>query len=147
MKTTRSAIRLAALGVAIAFCASAMAETATTQQPAKPHAAKKKAAAAAAASEAGQGGKLDEAYGILASCDHDYKGHRKSAMHKIEEAAKVLGQTLHGDGAGHEKQLTSDEGVRKAQSVLEGAVSGLAGKARRHVEQAIHQLSVALSVK
>lgn len=151
MKTKLFALRFAALATAIAFSAGAMAETTTPEQPAAPHHAGKKkqaaAIAAAAASESAQGPKLDEAYGILATCDHDYKGHRKSAMHKIEEAAKILGQTLHGDGKGHEKQMTSDEGVRQAQSILENAVGGLAGKARRHVEAAIKQLSVALTVK
>ena len=33
-------------------------------------------------------GLLDQAYGLLRSADHDYKGHRARAMHQIEAAAK-----------------------------------------------------------
>jgi len=129
-----------------------MADVVAQEQPVPRHALKRKEALAAAAangaaSSTAQVGKLHEAYEVLASLDHDYKGHRALAMHKIEAAAKILGSRVGGGGKGHEKQVTSDEGIRKAQSILEGAVGGLIGKPRRHIQEAIHQLTIALRVK
>jgi mevalonate kinase len=149
MKTSFSlfAIRSAALGLAIAIAISAQGATAhetTNAPPAKAGKAGKKKAAAAAGNEAQL---LDQAYGLLASADHDYDGHRLNAMHKIEDAAKALGSKLSGGGKGGEKQGTSDSQVKSAQSLLEQAVSGLKGKPHHHVEEAIRQLNVALKVK
>jgi len=90
---------------------------------------------------------LRQAYGELASADHDYKGHRLAAMKKIDEAGKLLGVKLHGDGKDHEKQGISDEHLRIAQGLLGQAASGLSGKALKRVQAAERDLSVALSVK
>jgi hypothetical protein len=90
---------------------------------------------------------LRQAYGELASADHDYKGHRASAMRQLNEAAKVLHITLHGDTKEHEKQGLSDDHLKSAQSLLTEAASGLSGKALKHVTAAEKDISVALSLK
>jgi hypothetical protein len=92
-------------------------------------------------------GLLSQAYSALSAADHDYHGHRARAMRLIEHAAKELGFSLHGDGHGHEGQITSDDQLRTAQGLLQQAVTGLPAKAQEHVQKAIEQISVALSMK
>jgi hypothetical protein len=90
---------------------------------------------------------LSQAYGELASADHDYKRHRAAAMKKLEAAAKELGTTLHGNTKEHEKQGISDDHLKIAQGLLQQAASGLTGKALKRVEAAEKDISIALSVK
>ncbi len=90
---------------------------------------------------------LRQAYAALEVADHDYKGHRVAAMKQIEEAGKVLGVTIRGEGKGHEKQSVSDNQLRQAQGLLEQAKPALSGQALHHVEAAIKQISTALSIK
>jgi hypothetical protein len=90
---------------------------------------------------------IDQAYGLLSHADHDYKGHRKHAMRDIEAAARELGSKLSGDGHGKEQQGTSDSQLHQAESLLQQAVGGLAGKPLRHIHDALKQLGIALSVK
>jgi len=90
---------------------------------------------------------LVQAYTALERADHDYKGHRVAAMKEIERAGKLLGVTIRGGGKGHEKQGVSDEQLRTAQSLLAQAQAGLSGKPRRHVDRALRQLNIALSIK
>ena len=92
-------------------------------------------------------GFLVQAYTALEQADHDYKGHRKAAMKQIEAAAKILGVSVHGDSKGHEKQSVSDTQLRTAQGLLQQAQSGLSGKALKHVDKALQELSIALSIK
>jgi hypothetical protein len=92
-------------------------------------------------------GLLVRAYTTLEQADHDYKGHRKAAMKQIEAAAKLLGVKVGGDGKGHEKQGVSDAQLRTAQGLLQQAQSGLRGKPLGHVNKALQQLSIALSIK
>ena len=92
-------------------------------------------------------GLLVQAYTTLAQADHDYKGHRVAAMKQIEAAAKLLGVSVRGDGKGHEKQGVSDAQLRTAQGLLQQARSGLNGKPLGHVNKALQQLSIALSIK
>jgi hypothetical protein len=91
-------------------------------------------------------GLLNQAYTALKAADHDYQGHRMRAMWHIEAAAKSLGVTLQGDGQGQEAQATSDQQLHTAQGLLKQAVTDLPGKAKFHVEKAIEQLSVALTI-
>ena len=91
-------------------------------------------------------GLLVQAYTTLEQADHDYKGHRIAAMKQIEAAAKLLGVKVRGDGRGHEKQGVSDAQLRTAQGLLQQAQPGLSGKALRHVNKALQQLSIALSI-
>ena len=90
---------------------------------------------------------LVQAYTTLEQADHDYKGHRIAAMRQIEAAAKLLGVQVRGDGRGHEKQVVSDAQLRTAQGLLQQARTGLSGKPLRHVNIALQQLSIALSIK
>jgi len=90
---------------------------------------------------------LSQAYFTLGSADHDYKGHRIAAMRQIEAAGKSLGVNVHGDGKVREAQAVSDQQLRTAQGLLEQARTGLAGKPLKHVNQAIHHLSTALSIR
>ncbi len=90
---------------------------------------------------------LRQAYVHLAVADHDYKGHRVRAMKQIEAAAKLLGIDLKGDGKGHEVQGVSDEHLRTAQGLLQQAAPGLTGKPLTHINNAIKQLTTALSIR
>ena len=96
---------------------------------------------------ASSGDLLRQAYTTLEAADHDYKGHRAAAMKQIEAAAEVLGINIKGDGKGHEKQGVSDTQLKTAQGLLEQARAGLTGKALKHVDNALKQLSIALSIK
>jgi len=90
---------------------------------------------------------LAQAYTSLERADHDYKGHRVEAMKQVAAAGKLLGITIRGDGKGHEKQGLSDDQLRKAQGLLQEARSRLNGKALKHVDKAIQQISIALTIK
>jgi hypothetical protein len=92
-------------------------------------------------------GLLNQASGELAAANHDYKGHRAGAMRHVEEAARMLGVNLHGDGRIRENQVVSDAHLRNAQALLNEAGSGLAGKSLRHVVAAERQISIALSIR
>jgi hypothetical protein len=92
-------------------------------------------------------GLLVQAYTTLELADHDYKGHRVAAMKQIEAAAKLLGVIVRGDGKAHERQGVSDAQLRTAQGLLQQARSGLSGKPLKHVDRALQQLSIALSIK
>ena len=92
-------------------------------------------------------GLLTQAYAALATADHDYKGHRARAMKQIEAAAKELGVTVKGDGHVKEVQVASDQQLRAAQSLLQQAAPALHGNARMHVDKALEQLSIALSIR
>ena len=99
------------------------------------------------AGPSGPGALLTQAYATLSVADHDYKGHRIAAMKQIEAAGVVLGVKVQGDGKGHEQQGTSDEQLRTAQGLLQQAVPNLTGKALKHVNKAIEQISTALTIK
>lgn len=90
---------------------------------------------------------LVNAYHQLESADHDYHGHRVRAMRQIENAARLLGANVHGDGHDREKQGLSDEHLRQAESMLSDATGRLAGRPLRHVREALNQLTIALNVK
>lgn len=90
---------------------------------------------------------LREAYFTLAAADHDYKGHRAAAMKQIEQAVKLLGGDVKGDGKNRERQGASDAQLRAAQNLLHQASPGLSGAPAKHVDQAIKQISTALSIK
>ena len=90
---------------------------------------------------------LVQAYAVLEKADHDYNGHRIAAMKQIEAAGKLSGVNVRGDGKGHEKQGISDEQLRTAKGLLEQAQGGLTGRAKKHVNKAIGDLSTALKIK
>lgn len=90
---------------------------------------------------------LNDAYATLAQAKHDYKGHRVRAMKQIEAALGELGGKISSTGRNREPQGTSDAQLRAAQGLLEQARAGLSGKALKHVEAAINQISIALSIR
>jgi hypothetical protein len=92
-------------------------------------------------------GLLVQAYTTLEQADHDYKGHRIAAMKQIEAAARLMRVHVRGDGRAHEKQGVSDAQLRTAQGLLQQAQSGLRGKPLKHLNKALQQLSIALSIK
>lgn len=94
---------------------------------------------------------LRSAYMVLVEADHDYKGHRIRAMHEIEKACDILGTDIRGDGKGHENQGASDQQLRQAGQMLEQALSMAQSQGQnnvvKHINNAIKQLSIALSIK
>ncbi len=95
---------------------------------------------------------LIQAYDTLAVADHDYKGHRAHAMKAIEAACKLLGTNIAGRGKGHEKQALSDEQLRSVLASIQQvrgslAVAGSQPQVVKHLDVAIDQLTVALSIK
>lgn len=90
---------------------------------------------------------LNDAYATLAQAKHDYKGHRVRAMKQIELALGELGGKISGKGRNHEPQGTSDAQLRAAQGLLEQAEAGLSGKSLKHVQAAVSQISIALSIR
>lgn len=90
---------------------------------------------------------LNDAYATLAQAKHDYKGHRVKAMKQIELALGEVGAKVTRTGKNHEPQGTSDAQLRAAQSLLQQASHELSGKALKHVDAAISQISTALSIR
>ena len=90
---------------------------------------------------------LDDAYATLAQAKHDYKGHRVKAMKQIELALGEKGAKVSGKGKAHEPQGASDAQLRAAQALIQQAVPQLSGKALKHADAAISQISTALSIR
>jgi hypothetical protein len=90
---------------------------------------------------------LTQAYATLSVADHDYKGHRVAAMKQIAAAGKLVGVAEMGNGKGHEQQVVSDQQLKTATGLLQQALPGLPPNAQKHVNKALEQLSIALSIK
>jgi hypothetical protein len=94
---------------------------------------------------------LHRAYRILATGDHDYKGHRVKAMGAVKAAAALLGLDLSGDDRDKEKQVLSDDELREAQGLLQQVLSSDSVQGQKavsvHLNTAIKQISIALSIK
>jgi hypothetical protein len=94
---------------------------------------------------------LRKAYIALSRADHDYDGHRLKAMGQTSEAARILGETLAGDGHDREAQMTSDAELREANAFLQSARSMAASHKRprvvEHINAAIRQISIALKIR
>jgi len=94
---------------------------------------------------------LRKAYIALSKADHDYDWHRFHAMRQTADAAKILGETLAGDGHDREAQTTSDDELRAANGFLESARSLAASHKRPHVVEhinaALRQISIALKIR
>jgi len=94
---------------------------------------------------------LRNAYNILSTGDHDYKGHRVRAMAAVKAAAALLGVELSGDAKDKEQQALSDEKLKEAQGLLQQVLSAAGVQARpkvaKHLNAAIQQITIALSIK
>jgi len=102
-------------------------------------------------SNSAEAGMLQNAYLILATGDHDYKGHRVKAMHQIEAAAKLLGLNLGGDAKDRQPQPLSDAKLREAQGLLQNVLGAAEVKNQvrvtKHINNAINQINIALSIR
>lgn len=94
---------------------------------------------------------LQRAYEILATGDHDYKGHRVKAMHAVKAAADLLGYDLGGDDRYKEKQALSDDKLREARDLLKNVLGAAEVKDQKriskHIEGAIRDINTALKIK
>jgi hypothetical protein len=102
-------------------------------------------------SDSAEAGMLQNAYLILSTGDHDYKGHRVKAMHQIEAAAKLLGMNLGGDAKDKQPQPLSDAKLREAQGLLQNVLGAAEVKDQKrvtkHINEAINQINIALSIR
>ncbi len=102
-------------------------------------------------SDSAEAGMLQSAYLILATGDHDYQGHRVRAMHQIEAAAKLLGMNLSGDAKDRQPQPLSDAKLREAQGLLQNVLGAAEVKNQKrvtkHINNAINQINIALSIR
>lgn len=89
--------KLVALTAVLAYGANLHATTAPTAQAMAAPLAGQNEFQPMAFSDSAEAGMLHKAYHILATGDHDYKGHRVQAMHAVENAGKLLGLDLKGD--------------------------------------------------
>ena len=102
-------------------------------------------------SDSAEAGMLRSAYIILATGDHDYKGHRVKAMHQIEAAADLLGMNIRGDAKDKQPQVLSDAKLREVQGLLQNVLGSAEVKSQKriskHITEAINQISAALSIR
>jgi hypothetical protein len=101
--------------------------------------------------DGGEVAMLRQSYAILAVADHDYKGHRIAAMKAINAACKLLGTDLSGEGRGHEKQAISDAQLQQVLATIQQVRNSLASagtqpRVVKHLDAAINQLNIALTV-
>jgi hypothetical protein len=102
-------------------------------------------------SDSAEAGMLHRAYRILATGDHDYKGHRVKAMHAVEAAAKLLGVDLSGDAKDNESQVLSDDKMREAGGLLQNVLGNAEVKGQprvsKHITEAINQINTGLGIR
>jgi hypothetical protein len=144
-------IKLMALAAGLAYGVNLHATSFPTAQPLGAPASGPNEFQPMAFSDSAEAGMLHRAYHILATGDHDYKGNRVRAMRSVEAAAKLLGLDLKGDARDHESQVLSDEKLREAQSLISNVLASADVKNQKrvakHLNEAIHHINVALSIK
>jgi hypothetical protein len=100
-------------------------------------------------SDSKEAGMLRDAYIILATGDHDYKGHRAKAMKAVEAAGKLLGLNLAGDAKDRQPQLLSDDKLREAQGLITQVLGAAEVKDQKrvtkHLTEAVNQINTALT--
>lgn len=94
---------------------------------------------------------LTHAYRLLSVAKHDYDGHRLNAMHAVERAGKELNADIHGEDHNKPDQRESDELMHEAERELH-AVRDVAADRHQdrvitHVDEAIHEIHVALGIR
>jgi len=143
--------KLIALAAVLAYGANLHAATPVTPQVLGGSVAGQNQFQTVAFGDTAEAGMLHRAYRILASGDHDYKGHRVKAMRAVEAAAKQLGLDFSGDLKDKQSQPLSDAKLREAQSLI-ARVAGAAEvkdqkKVVKHLNEAVNQIDAALSVR
>jgi hypothetical protein len=149
-KLLKTAAKAAVLVTILACGVNLRAAPPSTPQPSSGAAVGQQLPAATFGKTA-EAGMLQSAYLILATGDHDYKGHRVRAMHQIEAAAKLLGMNLSGDAKDKQPQPLSDAKLREAQGLLQNVLGAAEVKNQKrvtkHITEAINQINVALSIR
>jgi hypothetical protein len=102
-------------------------------------------------SDTAEAGMLRHAYAILSTGDHDYKGHRVKAMHAVEAATDLLGMNIRGDNTDRQPQALSDATLRGAEGLLKSVLGSAEVKSQKrvtkHIDEAIKQINLALSIR
>lgn len=102
-------------------------------------------------SDSQEASKLRRAYAILATGDHDYKGHRIKAMKAVEAAGKLLGMDLGGDLKDRTPQALSDDKLREAQGLITEVLGSAEVKDQERIvkrlTEAVNQINDALATK
>jgi hypothetical protein len=148
-----------AVGIALALTSTSFAQNRMHRHAVWANRPNRAAAAAAHTANVGYRGgattgdvqTLTQAYSTLASADHDYQGHRIKAMAAIRKAARLMGQKIAGDGKAKEQQAVSDTQLRGVQTMLQKVRGSVSGRNQQrvvqHINEAMHHLTVALSIK
>jgi hypothetical protein len=144
-------VKLAALAAVLSYGTSLHATTSTTPPALNVSIAGQNEFQPMTFSDSQEAGMLHRAYRILATGDHDYKGHRVRAMHQIEAAAKLLGLDLSGDLKDRQPQVLSDDKMREASGLISSVLNSAAVKDQtrivKHLTDAVNQINAGLSVK
>jgi hypothetical protein len=143
--------KLVALTAVLSYGVNLHATTTAMSQPLTDPVAGQNEFSPMAFSDSAEAGMLHRAYHILATGDHDYKGHRAKAMHAVAAAAKLLGLDMSGDYRDHEVQVLSDDKLREAQNLIANVLASADVKDQKrvvkHLTEAVHQINIALDVK
>jgi type IV secretory pathway protease TraF len=149
-KYLKTAAKAAVLVIILSYGVNLRAATPSTPQTLSGSVVVQNQYQTVAFSDTAEAGMLRNAYFILATGDHDYKGHRVRAMHQVEVAGKLLGMDLRGDVKDRQPQPLSDAKMREAQGLLQNVLGAAEVKSQeritRHITDAINQINVALSV-
>jgi len=150
-KHLKTAAKTAVFVTILAWGVNLCAATPATTQTSSGSVAVQNQFQTVAFSGSAEAGMLQSAYLILATGDHDYKGHRVKAMKQIEAAAKLLGMTLSGDAKDKQPQPLSDAKLREAQGLLQNVLGAAEVKNQervtKHITNAINQINTALSIR
>ena len=91
---------------------------------------------------------LEKAFTTLSQADHDYQGHRARAMGHIKAAIRFLGSSdSDKDAHVRESQAASDDQLNEAEAILQQVQAQVSGKALSHVQKAIEEIKIALSIR
>jgi hypothetical protein len=143
--------KLVVLAAILSYGATLHATTSPTAQALSVSIADQNEFQPMAFSDSAEAGMLRSVYHILATGDHDYKGHRVKAMKSVEAAGTLLGMDLRGDDKDHQPQVLSDDKLREAGGLLSNVLGSSEVKDQKriakHITEAINQINVALSKK
>jgi hypothetical protein len=141
--------KLAVLAAMLSYGANLRAVTPSTAQALSVSISGQNQFQPMAFSDSAEAGMLRRAYYILATGDHDYKGHRVKAMRAVEAAGTLLGMDLRGDDKDHQPQFLSDDKLREARGLLTNVLGAAEVKDQkritRRINEAIDQINLALS--
>ena len=150
-KNLKTAAKSTVFVVVLSCAVNLRAATSSTPQALGGSVASRNQFQTVAFSDTAEARMLRQAYLILATGNHDYKGHRVKAMHQIEAAAKLLGMDVRGDAKDKQPQPLSDAKLREAQGLLQSVLGASEVKSQKriskHITEAINQINVALTIR